>query len=245
MAMKNKYILSFLVATALLMGACASEKREADSTNGDGVAILNLKFDDVVEKELSRAIITDQTVLNELNSSAKVRIYNSNNKLVRLYEGMDKVPEKISLMADAYMLSVNAGTLTYAGFDKPYYTGSVPFLISKGDVKSVSLTCKLANTLVSVDFDNSLERFFDVSTAKVQVTTNDTKYGLTFVDTTSRKGYLMFSDENTDRNIVLKFSAKTQTNQDYEYSYTITNAKATTEYGITFRYSEPATPNDK
>lgn len=243
--MKSKYILSFLVLGVLLFGACASDKRESDSANGDGVAMLSLKFDDVVEKELSRAIITDKTQLDELNSSAKVRIYSSNNKLVRLYEGMDKVPEKISLMADAYMLSVNAGTLTYAGFDKPYYTGSVPFLISKGDIKSVSLTCKLANTLLSVDFDSSLEKFFDISTAKVQATTADTKYGLTFVDTTSRKGYLMFSDENADRNIVLKFTAKTLTNQDYEYSYTITNAKATTEYGVTFRYSEPATPNDK
>ncbi len=236
-------VYTYILPVLLLLGACASEKRELNGESGDGVAMLNLKFDDAIETD-SRAIITNEELLSELNSSAKVRIYNSNSKLVRLYEGMDKVPAQISLMSDAYMLSVTAGTLTHAGFDKPYYTGSIPFIIEKGDIKSVSLTCNIANTLLSVDFDASLERFFDIASAKVLATTEDTQYGLIYTDTTLRKGYFMFDDDNTTRNITMKFTAKTLTNEDYEYSYTITNAKAATEYGVTIKYSEPVKPEE-
>ncbi len=236
-------IFTYILPALLLMGACASEKREFRNEGGDGVATLNLKFDDAVETD-SRTIISDESLLTELNSSAKVRIYNSENNLVRLYEGMDKVPAQISLMADAYMLSVTAGTLTHAGFNKPYYTGSIPFIIEKGDIKSVSLTCKVANTLLSVAFDSSLERFFDLSTAKVLATTEDTQYGLTYTTETTDKGYFMFDDDNTTRNIMLTFTAKTLTNENLEYSYSIANAKAATEYGVTIKYSEPVKPEE-
>lgn len=240
--MKSKYIIAFL-AGAFLLGACASEKKDMNVADGDGVVMLNLNFDDSVTTERSRAIVTDNAELEFLNSTAKVRIFNSENKLVRLYEGMDKVPAQISLMADAYMLSVNAGTLTYAGFNKPYYTGSVPFIIEKGNIKSVNLTCNIANTLLSVGFDSSLSTFFDVSTAKVHATTANTKYGLIYTDTTASKGYFIFADDNTDRDINLKFTAKTLTNEDYEYTYTIRGAKSATEYGVVIKYSEPEKPD--
>lgn len=236
-------ILTYMLLASLLIVGCQADKRTLNNEGGDCVALLRVKFDDTVGKD-SRAIIIDQSVLQELNASAKIRVYNSSDELVRLYEGMDNLPEQLSLFSGAYMFSVTAGTLTHAGFDKPYYSGSIPFVIEKGDIKTIYLTCKLANTLLSVGFDKSLDLLFDISTVKVLATTDDTKYGLVYTDTTSRKGYFMFDDDNTSRDLKLLFTAKTLTNESYEYEYVIKGAKPTTEYDVNIKYDPPTTPGE-
>lgn len=234
---------SYIVLTVMALGliSCANDKKVSVS-DGDGTVALNIAYDNHVNLNSSdsRALVTDQALLDELNGGARIRIFNSNDELVRRYNGISNIPAVIGLAADSYLLSVNAGDSAYAAFKKPYFTGSVPFSIAKGDAKSVDLTCNLVNTLLSVKFDPSLENFFKISTAKVQATTVDTRYGLIFTPDTTEKGYFLFKEDDTQRDINIKFTATTQTNELYEFTHTISNADMATEYSVLLKYNAPA-----
>ena len=171
----RKILFIFGMLSILLLDACSKDEMDMEF-EGDGFISLNIGLDDSVMISPSRSIITDQTVLEKLQKNTKVRIWDkAGNRLVRYYEGLSKVPEKVSLYSGTYKVAVTSGELADAAFDHPYYEGEKEFTVTKNSDQNVAVVCKVANSLVAVDFDPSLSSVFNLSTAKMVINTKATK----------------------------------------------------------------------
>ncbi len=183
----------------------------------------------------SRALVTDEELLESLNSDVRVRIYNSDDALVRYYKGLSELPEEIELASGQYSVKVMAGDSSYASFDKPYYVGSSSFTISNGVETEVEVTCMIENTLLSVTFDETLEEEFDIETAELKGSTAYSE-GIIFTPSVTESGYFLFPSQDEERDIILSFTAKTLTNEEITARDTIHNAESGTLYGVTIKY---------
>lgn len=143
--MKINKLFFGLAAAALSMAGMMQSCMSEMPFGGDGEGTLRMKL--VINSDLTRAEIQDDA----LRDSCVVYISRANGGLVQKYRGLDNVPPEILLKSGNYILEAWTGDSVPASFDKRFYRGYHAFSISDGDNTSVSLTCKIANVVVSLD----------------------------------------------------------------------------------------------
>ena len=119
-------------------------------------------------------------------SDFKVTVYRADGAEAMIFETVSVMPESIELQPGNYYVVAHSDNNLPADFDNPYYYGvSEVFTISSNMHQSVSLTCMLANTLVSVVWsDNIVSSFADYS-----ATVTSLLGSLVFNSTETRTGY--------------------------------------------------------
>ena len=110
------YILPIL---AVLFVGCSDQD---DFFNGEGSVRFDVNLNNGVKviRQSSRAGLTDEEQ-NQLRATSRVRLYNSDNKLIKKYEDLATVPELIKLVTGNYMISVEAGKSTAASFEDKFF----------------------------------------------------------------------------------------------------------------------------
>lgn len=99
-----------------------------------------------------------------------VKILNEQNEVVKIIEDVTAEKKDIELEAGAYTVQAYSANFDKeSGFDKPYYAGSQKVEIAKGETEDVSITCTLANVLVTVGFSQELKEKFAGRTIAVSV----------------------------------------------------------------------------
>lgn len=220
---RNIFNISALLFFVFIAISC----RE-DELNENGLLRLNIGIKDKVA--VSTRTLSDEA-LNSLKENCKIRIY-SGKGLVRKYIGMGEMPEELQLAIGDYNIKVAAGDSVAASFDKIFYCGKETFNITARQTTSVDVECHIANTLVKVEFGNSLTQAFQ--SYEVQIASAEGS--LTFTsDNADAIGYFMMPTD--DNQLTWTFKATTLSGNNYTRTNTL-NVSPTTRYDLIFGYEE-------
>ena len=214
----NLYIAG--TAIMLLAGACAEEKFDMA---GEGSLALKT------------SVNTDMTVVSratdaELAQNCMVWISNSQG-LVRRYNAGEELPSRIPLHTGHYVDEGWPGDSVPASWDKRWFKGMSEFDIAKGQTAQVELTCKIANTAVTVDYQEGIEEVLTDYT----LTVGHSGGSLIFDGRDTRRGYFMMSSK--DKNLTYELKGTAIGGKDFSFSGVIENAAPATEYALHVTYT--------
>lgn len=158
---------------------------------GEGRVLLSAKVNSDV-KVASRADL-DQSK-EEL--AEKCQVWISNEKgLVYRYQGLDNVPtDGITLLSGHYIAEAWTGDSVPASFEHSWFKGRKEFDITANEVTRVDLTCKIANTLVTVEFGEGVADVLSDYT----MTVSHSRGFLVWEENEDRTGYFMMPSTDTD-----------------------------------------------
>lgn len=156
--MKTNILVTSLFLLAGFASSCQSEIDEAK-----GYGYLQLSSVDVNKSVITRADIT-------ASETIAVDILNASNAVVQHADDWKKLDDVILPVATytvkAYSADKNMET---QGFDaQPYYEGQSSVAIEANKAKTVNITCKLAQTMVSVNRSESFKSTFGGCTCYVE-----------------------------------------------------------------------------
>lgn len=230
--MKRQLYLITLLSMLLGLGACNDDQMFVNG--GDGILQLSVGLSDKVQT-VSRSL--SQSEQTELEKDCKIRIYKfSENKynLIQKYQGIANIPESISLSVGSYKVRVTAGDSVAAAFDKRFFEGSKVFSITKGTAETVKVNCTIANTVVAINWDESLDEVFNKEEEYKVTVTSATGELLYTSSNPDVKGY--FSVPQSNRTLSCKFEAIKLDGSAYSVIKTI-DVQASTLYTLNFAYS--------
>lgn len=156
--MKTNILVTSLFLLAGLASSCQSEIDEAK-----GYGYLQLSSVDVNKSVITRADIT-------ASETIAVDILNASNAVVQHADDWKNLDDVILPVATYTVKAYSADkTIETQGFDaQPYYEGQSSVAIEANKAKTVNITCKLAQTMVSVNRSESFESTFGGCTCYVE-----------------------------------------------------------------------------
>ena len=176
------------------------------------------------------------------------KVEGQEQNLVRRYEAIGDVPEYLSLLQGDYVVKVQVGQKSVASFDHKYYLGEESFTIEAGNVASVTVDCKLQNSIVKVNYDATVAEkleagyFTNVSIAESYnadaIATGDI-HSLRFDD--SKEGYFILPEGETS--LFWHFEGTHPVEGEIVKEAVIENVKPAAKYTITLKYSKDAPGN--
>ena len=186
-----KRIYTFIAALGMVaFSACQNE----DDLTESNVGYLTLE------------VGTDNTTITKAEEAydpeqIAVQIIDATGKVVKETEDYTTWTEAIALTPGKYKISASSNGFDgkSAAFDKPYYAGLDSVTIVKGEDAKKTVTCKLANVLVTVEFDEAFKAAFKTAEIDVIDTLNaSTSLSFTKETAETMKGYFpvtgMFAD---------------------------------------------------
>lgn len=220
------YIIAF--ASALL--SLASCKTDTGFSESEGSLKLSVGISDKVNV-VSRSLSSEEQ--ETLEQNCKIRIYDGET-LVRKYQGTESVPAEIALVNGDYSVRVTAGDSVAASFDKRFFEGKKDFTITKGQVSTVEVNCGIANTVVAIAWDKSLNEAFE-GDCQVTVTSETGELVYSSADADA-KGYFSLPENNPK--LTCKFKATTLGGTSYEKTTELADLKGATLYNLNYSYTE-------
>lgn len=197
--MKNIFLICLtLMAVLFTFSACHSEKLDTGTTDVTGQLNLasmkmdvDLKVDTVYPKARAGVDV----------SGFLLTIKNSQGEQVEQYT-YSEMPEIVSLPVGKYTVVASSAEAATNGFDVPFYTGSTDITIKENELTEVtSLTCRLANVMISVEYDEELRKLMGedvVTTVKIGENSVD------IPSSETRKAYLIAPASASSMEITLK-----------------------------------------
>ena len=186
-----KRIYTFIAALGMVaFFACQDE---------DGLMESNVGY-------LSLEVGTDNTTITKAEEvynpeQIAVKIIDKTGKIVEETDDYTTWTKAIALTPGKYKISASSNGFDgkSAAFDKPYYAGLDSVTIEKGKDVRKTVTCTLANVLVTVEFDDAFKAAFKSAEIDVIDTLNAaTSLQFSLATAESKKGYfpvtVMFAD---------------------------------------------------
>lgn len=218
-----------IIQLCIFIVALVSCKEDMGIADAEGVLKLSVGVSDKVEV-VSRSLAEEEQ--NVLGENCKIRIY-SGETLVQKYQGIDNLPAEIALANGNYSVRVTAGDSVAASFEQRFFEGIKEFAIAKGETSTVEVNCGIANTVVAIAWDQSLQEVFK-GDCQVTITsaTGELVYSSANADA---KGYFSLPEDN--RKLTCKFSATTLGGEEYVRTTELSDVKDATLYNLTYSYS--------
>lgn len=175
--MKKLYHSIVVLASIFVLGSCQNDDLEHDN-----VGYLNIE------------VGTDKTTITKAEEvynpkQIAVKIIDETGKTVKETDDYTTWTDAIALTPGKYKISASSAGFdgTTAAWDKPYYAGLDSVTIVKGESVSKTVTCTLANVLVTVEFDSEFKKAFKSATVVVTDTvTASNKVTFTMNETTEK-----------------------------------------------------------
>lgn len=152
-----------LLGALLLGGACTENPAELPGKPGEGAVAFSLAM------PKSRATTADESQYPWNRCAIRVYKYvtdetgQRSRELIRRYNAPTEMPASLWLLAGEYAIAVEAGSKAEATFDEPTYRGEQDFKIVEGATTSVTVNCRLVNTIVKVIYDRTIAATFKES----------------------------------------------------------------------------------
>lgn len=218
-----------IIQLCIFIVALVSCKEDTGIADAEGVLKLSVGVSDKVEV-VSRSLAEEEQ--NVLGENCKIRIY-SGETLVQKYQGIDNLPAEIALANGNYSVRVTAGDSVAASFEQRFFEGIKEFAIAKGETSTVEVNCGIANTVVAIAWDQSLQEVFK-GDCQVTITsaTGELVYSSANADA---KGYFSLPEDN--RKLTCKFSATTLGGEEYVRTTELSDVKDATLYNLIYSYS--------
>lgn len=167
-----KYIFSIL--SLLLLIGITSCNEEKNATNGQGYLYLGIEKNVTLQTKAVDPVLA-VAILNAAEDTVKY---------IADFEA-EKADEGILLDAGSYQVVVASGKKDSAAWELPNFYGKTECEIKTNQVTSAKVTCKIANTKVTVDYSDDFKKYFtDYST-----TVSNSSGSLTYVKGETRGGY--------------------------------------------------------
>ena len=175
--MKNQQ-LSIVLILILGMVSCQKETEKPDRETG----MLHIDVGLFIEEKEAGSQLKS-TLQTE---NFKVEIFRADGTPVLSYPAVTEMPDQIELETGDYYVEAHSDNNLPAAFENPFYFGSSEeFTIGSNSQESVLVTCRLANTMVSVHYsDQTLQTFSDYTT-----TVSSAEGSLVFVADETRTGF--------------------------------------------------------
>lgn len=200
--MKKIFLICFtLLAGVLLFSACHSEAMDENVSHAKGnLNLSSLKTD--VDLDIETVYVGSRADETVDVSNFLVAIYDSKSQKVEQWK-YSEMPEVVSLTVGTYSIEVLSAEAPSNGFDAPFYKGTATCEIKENELVDVpAITCKLANMLFSVVYD---EEFQDKMGNDVVTTISVGENSLDIPYTETRKAYLIAPEgETAALNVTLK-----------------------------------------
>ena len=225
--MKNvKLYIAVLNCIILSLFSC---KKDVGLAETEGSLKLSIGVSEKMNV-ISRSLVSEEQEILEKN--CKVRIY-SGETLVQKYQGIENLPAEIALANGTYSVRVTAGDSVAASFEQRFFEGIKEFAIAKGETSTVEVNCGIANTVVAIAWDQSLQQVFkDDCQVTITSATGELVYSSANADV---KGYFSLPEDN--RKLTCKFSATTLGGEEYVRTTELSDVKDATLYNLTYSYS--------
>lgn len=200
--MKKMFLICFtLLAGVLVFSACHSEAMDENVSHAKGnLNLSSLKTD--VDLDIETVYVGSRADETVDVSNFLVAIYDSKSQKVEQWK-YSEMPEIVSLTVGTYSIEVLSAEAPSNGFDAPFYKGTATCEIKENELVDVpAITCKLANMLFSVVYD---EEFQDKMGNDVVTTISVGENSLDIPYTETRKAYLIAPEgETAALNVTLK-----------------------------------------
>lgn len=259
------YILAGVVGVSTASGLLSCSAEIPFDNDGEGTVHLQTSINSIITRvNEGTGYGTDNQRKNCVVSI--YRIDGDKQGLNYQVKGLDNLKESIKLAAGKYRAEAWTGVYRHATFDYEnateefrYYEDIQEFKIANGDIKTISLNCKIKNVAVSIDTktlntilgsDNNSYNSADLSDYMkddYEITIGHSKKTLTFTkDNATATAYFMMPEGETTLNYTIKGHRKdaAETDDKFVKTGTIENVQSAYHYTIKFRYqSQPN--NDK
>lgn len=225
-----------VAASSMMLAGCSSDDLFS-SRDGEGTLSLTASIGNDV-KVVSRAD-ADQ-LRADYGESLLLWITKPGEGPVRQYNGIDNVPtDPVTLHSGSYVAEAWAGDSVAASFDKKYFKGYTPFEITNGNSTAVEVKCNIANVVVSLSFDESV----DAALKSWTVTVANGEESITYEGHDARKGYFMMPKKADNEKLTLTLEGTAPNGDAYSQTADIEAPKGGYEYKVNFSHT-PGSFND-
>lgn len=154
--MKKIFLICLTLFTGLLaFTACHSEAMESVSSAKGDLNLSSMKAE--VDTNVDTVYVGSRAESTVDVSNFLVTIYDAQSQKVEQWN-YNAMPEIVSLAVGTYSIVVTSAETPSNGFDTPYYKGTATCEIKENEVVDVPvITCKLANMLFSVEYDEEFQ----------------------------------------------------------------------------------------
>lgn len=240
MNMKN---ITLFASLAIFMASCSDvlvDNQDYNySDNEGGVSIA------IETKSVTKAGSSISGSADELFSNSVLKIYDSNDALIRNYDPATESPETIALISGDYNLTLDLGSGVVMTTDKDdlSYYGESDFAITAGSTTAVGVTCNILNTVVTINFDETTLDEYLAEGYKVTLVAGDAITSDMLADsyqdkltlTADGSGYFILDDDS--KSIAWQFDGvRVGDGSAVSVSGVIGSANAGEENILTFRY---------
>ena len=223
------YILT-VILSASVFSACNQEMIQDHAYGYLGVCVNNDLSEDVVVKAASEELVFSLEVLDMSGNTVKTV---DNHTTVT-------ASSPIKLATGDYTLLAASGENLNAAFENPYYEGrSGTFTINPDKTTTVNVDCRLANTVVSMEFPKDFSGFTEYEVAVTNGTgdelvfSNNPEAGNALEAGFDAKAYFAVTG-----NLILKIHLKNQSGYSYDDTRIFTGVKANQHYHFKFTKGE-------
>lgn len=225
-----------VAASSMMLAGCSADDLFGPR-DGEGTLSLTASIGNDV-KVVSRAD-ADQ-LRADYGESLLLWITKPGEGPVRQYNGIDNVPtDPVTLHSGSYVAEAWAGDSVAASFDKKYFKGYTPFDITNGNSTAVEVKCNIANVVVSLSFDESV----DAALKSWTVTVANGEESITYEGHDARKGYFMMPKKADNEKLTLTLEGTTPNGDAYSQTADIEAPKGGYEYKVNFSHT-PGSFND-
>ena len=224
----NRLLNIWLIVTLVGMGLVSCENNNDWSGEGTLQLKIGVKGDiQVVQTRGKTEPAPEETCV--------IKIYSSEG-LIRKYTGIASIPGELQLSSGVYRTEASAGESVPASFNKKYFYGETDFEIKAGQVTQTDLVCRIMNSLVKVNFDESVLNIFSAYEVTVATSAASLKIHPENQDSVA---YFMLPSDNKKITWTLKATALNGSKFEHTGSF---QAAATTRYDLNIAYKPDLTP---
>lgn len=217
-----KYILSILSIVLLIsISSCNEDKT---TTRGQGYLYLGIEKNVTMQTKAVDPVLA-VAILNAVEDTVKY---------IADFEA-EKASEGILLDAGSYQVVVASGKKDSAAWELPNFYGKTACEITANQVTSAKVTCKIANTKVTVDYSDDFKKYFiDYST-----TVSNSSGSLTYAKGETRGGF--FAPEK----LLAQLALTNKDGEQFELKREYEDIQERYHYRLYFKLSgDPDNPDD-
>ena len=222
MKLLNKGILYLSTGIAFMAISCANEAPWDSTDRADGKIVLNLTADGSVS-EGTRAEGTSAYVPSP--SEFSINMKSTDGSYSNSWNSLDGFNKEAGFPMGSYKIAASYGENNQEGFKNPYFYGESTVNVLLGESSTVNITAILANSMVTIKYDDNFSEFFPAHSASVQTDGHDP---VVFAQTESRPAYVTSGTMN------LKLTLTNENNNTITVSPASFVAEPRKHYIVTF-----------
>lgn len=166
--------LAYCICLLPLFFACSSERDEGNEGSGTLHVQVNANTEVLVGTNTRMDEGTDESILDVNDFSFSIfKGETLRGEWATLAEFL--ADDELTLRSgNNYVAKALYGDVNNEGFELPYYEGSQPFVIKRGQTTTVEVTCYLANAKLSIVYTDEFKDYFSEYTAEVTTSLGNT-----------------------------------------------------------------------